>query len=299
MAMSCIPLSSRLSVLIPDYRNLNRSFGLASKLHNYQQIKDIVIVDDSGDFLPIPEWVVTHRLHKVTILRHSLNRGFAGAVNTGLKFLQAKNSTVCLVLNNDIELHPYTIIEILTVANNINSEIIGFIDSSENSISLKKHSYDISGFCFLIRLSILDKIGYFNETYFMYGEEQDYFYRAYKSQVSILQYPLLVHHASQKSMLAGASVEWRTWLAVRNSVFFSLLSNRPHKALISIFYFYVLSFKLLKRTDASSVRIQQINPVKLTIYLYYTLLWSLLHFTGYNAIARRLSQKFLLKKSNG
>ena len=56
------------------------------------------------------------------------------------------------------------------------------------------------------------------------------------------------------------------FLASNKFYSFSLNTKRPFKALKNIACFYLLSFKLINKYDASSVRIQSIGPIKLSLY---------------------------------
>ena len=285
-----------LCALIPDYFNVDLIIALAVQLAAYDKISKVLIVDDSGENLYLQNQITILSNTKIKIISHSLNRGFAAALNTGFKYLIENNHRHCVVLNNDVQLSSHDINIIIGQSMNLMSSIIGFIDSSENTKCCKNNTYDISGFCFMLDLEILNVIGFLNESYFMYGEEQEFFYTAHHKNIKITQYPLSISHTSQQSSLKKSVKDWRSWLAIRNSILFSLNTKRPFKALKNIAYFYLLSFKLINKYDASSVRIQSIGPIKLSLYTIAGFVWFFLHTSINPTLAIRLNNYILRDK---
>lgn len=73
-------------------------------------------------------------------------------------------------------------------------------------MGLWNHSYtkevdQLFGACFLIKKTCLDKVGIFDEQFFMYYDEIDLFYRIKKAKGRIVFYPdaVVVHHANKSS----------------------------------------------------------------------------------------------------
>jgi len=63
----------------------------------------------------------------------------------------------------------------------------------------------VSGSCVMVRKSVIDEIGMFDENYFMYGEDLDWFYRMKKAGYKIFYVPdtKIVHYKGESSRAAG------------------------------------------------------------------------------------------------
>ena len=83
---------------------------------------------------------------------------------------------------------------------------------------VQKKVKTIKGFLYVINLKLIHTIGYFDESYFMYGEDNDYFYRTRKAGFAIYESPIKVFHYSEGSELNS---EKNSWLAYRNSIMFA------------------------------------------------------------------------------
>jgi hypothetical protein len=82
----------------------------------------------------------------------------------------------------------------------------------------------VSGCCFLVRRSLLDAVGVLDEAYFMYAEETDLCYRAWKAGFEVHYAPVgeIVHLGGGASRLASR----RNFLEFRRSI---LLFFRKHR----------------------------------------------------------------------
>jgi GT2 family glycosyltransferase len=65
-------------------------------------------------------------------------------------------------------------------------------------------------------LDTIQAVGYLDESFFMYGEEQDYFRRVLAAGLVIRQTEIRVKHLAEGS---GSSKLRNSWLAIRNSLY--------------------------------------------------------------------------------
>lgn len=149
----------KLSIIIPVY-NVNED----TKIMTDDCIKslgdeDIIVVDD---YSPIPYDAPGH----VKLIRHIENEGNAAAWNTGAK---ESDGDILLFSDSDIDAGEYK------------DEMIKALDKYEivfpevlTGDKVRKH---LAGEFFMMKRSWYEKVGEFDESYFMYFEDSDYFKR--------------------------------------------------------------------------------------------------------------------------
>jgi GT2 family glycosyltransferase len=197
------------AVLIP---NFNGALFIKDTIFNIRNLFpniEIIIVDDGSTDSSVD---VLEKL-EVTLIKRDSNGGFASAVNAGISYainkyqnLIVSNSDVCLTLSNKIELEN----KFLNKLPELNYQVIGFLD---NGLEVKNSS-NISGFFFILNLRNINSIGYFDESFFMYGEEQEYFRRIVKKGYKIIISDISIKHLGEASSFGLKN----SWLSIRNAL---------------------------------------------------------------------------------
>lgn len=223
-----------LSVVIVNYNSgeyLARCLKSLKKVDNEANLETFVVDNASTD-----DSLVTAKknLPKVKLIDAGSNLGFAKANNIALSKIKTE---YVLILNPDTEIKKGTFKRLIDVMEDdlkigaISPKVIldnGEIDwashrgfptpwasflyflgndslyhlsySSMNSI----HQVDaISGAFFLTRKSLLEKVGFFDEDYFMYGEDLDLCYRIKMVGYKVMYIPevSIIHHKGISSGL--------------------------------------------------------------------------------------------------
>ncbi|MBW7960062.1 oligosaccharide flippase family protein [Patescibacteria group bacterium] len=127
-------------------------------------------------------------------------RGYAAGVNIGIKTAIAEGCKLFVVANPDISLSELTFKKTIQTAKHF--DVWGLAMKQENQIyyggvidrwrmsgglitAKPKKRFSkvdfVSGSLMFIKIKVVDEIGYFDESYFMYYEEVDYCFRANKS----------------------------------------------------------------------------------------------------------------------
>ena len=196
--------NSAITIIIP---NLNGKKFLRICLDSIMQqnFQDFfVIVVDNGSVDGSVEFIRDHYTD-VQVIEFKENRGFGAAVNEGIK--RAKSKYICL-LNNDVELDPNFLKEMVTVleqkrdvdycaAKMFNYYDRNLLDGAGDGVfkagagyRLGTLEYDIGiydkqnsvfGACAgaaVYRRSFFEKVGYFDEDFFAYLEDVDINFRA-------------------------------------------------------------------------------------------------------------------------
>ncbi len=193
-----------ITVIIPNL-NGKRFLGICLDSINRQTFHDFsIIIVDNGSVDGSVEFIRDHYTD-VQVIEFKENRGFGAAVNEGIK--RAKSEYVCL-LNNDVELHPNFLKEMITVlerkkdvdycaAKMFNYYDRNLLDGAgegvfragvgyrlgalEYDIGIFDHQRRVFGACAgaaVYRRSFFEKVGYFDEDFFSYLEDVDINFRA-------------------------------------------------------------------------------------------------------------------------
>ena len=217
-----------VSIIILSYNteNLLRDC-LASLKNTLKEPHEIIVVDNASKDGSVK--MVEKEFPKVRLIKNPTNVGFAGGCNLG-----AKNATgeYLLFLNSDITLESDILFEFMkTMKSDDNNAVIGgllqnndgtlqrsygdFYDLKNVAYMLflgEKHEVKrfqgekiktvdwVSGGCMFVKKSVFDKVGGFDEKFFMYIEDMELCYRIRKEGLKILVTPQVkVTHLGQGS----------------------------------------------------------------------------------------------------
>ena len=183
----------------------------------------------------------------VTLLENAENRGFAGGVNVGIRHALAEGFDYVLPLNNDLVLAPDCVEEMVACAVNGASFVTatlyyandsrriwsiggnlhpltlektadarGSIDRGERAAVLERHF--VPGGATLMAREALEKIGLFDEGYFLYYEDMDLSLRARRAGLrAVAATRARMWHGVASSSGGSDSPRERYWMA-RSSV---------------------------------------------------------------------------------
>lgn len=158
-------------------------------------------------------WLKTKQVNSVTFqVQHSL----ASCWNFGLKCMLTPENDTALVLNNDVEIRSdtYSLLaecckEFVSAVSVDDKRRIGNAgDRTANNLleSLREHP-DFS--CFMIRKSLYDKIGHFDDSYYpAYVEDCDYHVRIHKAGLKAYCVDLPFYHAGAQTVKTAERGEY-------------------------------------------------------------------------------------------
>lgn len=215
---------------------------------NYSNCK-IVVVDNGSSKDDCS--LLKKNFPEIIVLRSETNLGFTGGNNLGIEYAMKMNPDYILLLNNDTVVEPNFIEPLLEVfqknseagiaAPQINyftepkkiwteggkiSKIrgSGFAYSERNDygkIMDDKEVSFVSGCCMLIKKEVFEKVGVFDDNFFLYVEDADLCYRT--TQVG---YKIIVSHNSKIYHKVSSSTKENlsllpTYYVTRNRLYFS------------------------------------------------------------------------------
>ncbi len=262
-----------MAILIPNYNGAAFIANTVDRfLLGFPSVLVVVVDDASTD----DSLAILSRTPAKLLVREK-NGGFAAAVNTGLEFLSAEGFDSVLVANSDV-VADQTICETIasaltTLDLDPRTAVFGFLEEMATSIAAPQGD-NISGFLFAMRTELLDTVGYFDESFYMYGEEQDYFRRVTEAGYFIHQTGVNVKHMAEGS---GGSKLRNSWLAIRNSIYL----EAKRFAFREIFRKTGVLFLIINRlyrprspSDPSLRRVLRPGPVLGNIFLLFAICWN-------------------------
>ena len=261
-----------IAILIPNFNGENFVLETIKKLRIGFPNIDILVIDDcstDNSVRILGENFINTRVR-------DKNAGFGAAVNTGICELRDKGYQFALVCNSDI--YP-TIEQCSSILNEFNSfegnsnlGVVGFIESHSSHNAMRYQPPNISGFLFWLRLSITERIGLFDERFYMYGEETDFFRRVINGGFSIRQSNVYVSHLYEKS---GKSRIMNSWYAIRNSIFLEVKDHNFYAALKKIILLELVIIGIKgDKNDPSTKRIRRPGVILGTLMLVAATVWN-------------------------
>ena len=282
----------KLSIIIPSYNTCDLTLKCLSKVFAaFSKIPiEVIVIDNYSQDNSVIE--ITKKFPTVILITNQDNLGFARAVNQGIKAARGKyilllntDAFVHKNLNKAIaflDCHPKVGIlsprlvlpngKINANFGNYPSLITEFLDLTllykilpwgrvmMDNIFTRKQFYQIqkvkwlSGTCLFIRHSVLEKIGLFDENYFMYLEDIDFCKRAREANFSVIFWGkdevLHYHHGSSKGSL-------KPWEYLHNSLLY-FWKKHYSRRLVSYQIIKIISgFKLWIKTAIQTKNVKR------------------------------------------
>lgn len=195
----------KTSVVIPNWNGKDRLAACLDSLKGQLEPADIILVDNGSRDGSVE--FVEKKYPGVTVIENLKNLGFAGGVNTGIRYSLVKKYDFVALLNNDAKAQTDWLANLVNFlqahpkAGIVTSKILAgdgkHIDSTGDLYTiwglpfprgrdeLDEGQYDkdrwvfgASGGASLYRASMLEKIGLFDEDFFAYYEDVDLSFRA-------------------------------------------------------------------------------------------------------------------------
>lgn len=242
-------------------------------LQDYQEKQ--IIVSDNGSADDSVTWLRT--IHpEITVLENGENLGWAKGNNVGIRYAIGKGAKYILLANNDLGFSDPTILSRLmgSISGYMN-RIIGpvqnyyyspektfscghyFMNIKEPPFNRIRHNYcreaDMSngieivdyaaGSFVLFHAGLIDRVGFIDEAFYLYGEDADFFLRAWKQgYISMIDKGAVILH--KISATSGTSSPLKRYYQSRNI----WLNLRKHADISdNMAFFRILALKGITR----------------------------------------------------
>ena len=157
----------KISIIVLQY---NQSEHTLKCLESLRQLDaDVIVVDNGSDVKHLKNveyWIESNKILNFKLLILNENRGYTGGNNAGIKKALTDGAEHVLILNNDVVLH-----EMITG----DADIVGVEWGSALGFEY------LVGFALLIKREVFEKIGFFDERYFLYYDDVEFCVRARKA----------------------------------------------------------------------------------------------------------------------
>ncbi len=252
----------------------------------------LLITDDKSSDLSI-DYLQKNKYNYIINSRST--NGFASNVNNGIEYANSVDVfDYYIIANNDIEIRNdfFTIFFETLVFIKENMKDVGLIGFDEININRQdyfktfsnfkynfkniKVVHSIPGFFFIITRELFGKVGYLDEEYFMYGEDNDYFERTKKANFKIVNTYLPIMHFSEGSSVNNRSTSWYSY---RNSILFAQKNfgiigvSRTILSLLNQIY-----NPFFKTEDPSSIRIKRSGFFYNNLFFFKSIIWNLNYY---------------------
>jgi GT2 family glycosyltransferase len=255
----------KLSIITINYNGSENTLELIKSLKN-QTDKDfeVIVIDNASeeaDFSALGE----SGGNNIFIIRNRENLGFSGGNNVGIKKAFETGSEWVILLNNDTWVKN-DFIACLKPILSVREGIIGLaVDESGKTVNMGilewlrptlEHTYSqsdesrgryINGAAMAISKGAFQKLGGFDEKYFLYFEDTDYSVRAKKAgiNVSFLEEPEVHHLISATTKKLGSPMLLR--YHYRNALYFNRKNGPFHIKLFVWFWsFWIIKKQIFK-----------------------------------------------------
>ena len=233
---------AEVSVIILNYNGLSYLKDCLTSLRaqTYPNFKIIVCdnasKDNSVEFL-------TKNYPEITLIRNQRNLGFAEGNNVAINYALKQEADYIFLLNNDTAMEPDALYKLVEVAESDESfgivgplvldlkdkktfqeagmsiDKFGFPMQEKSSNQAVSEVFFVSGCAMLMKKTVLQTVGAFDDDYFMFAEDLDLCWRAqlagYKIVVSKAS---RVYHASGGSMVGGVANSTHYTTDVRTNI---------------------------------------------------------------------------------
>ena len=257
--------NTTVAIIMLHYGTLqNTQSAITSLFSHFNNFALFLVNNTHEDLAPLKKKYPT-----LTLLNPSQNLGFSAGVNLGIKSAQKRKYQYVLLLNNDIQILQGTLMQLLKTLNSapdigvvapLLKHALGYDWGAKLSkwSGLLKHTNfpnppkttitvsHLAAAAILLPMRVIEKVGYFDERYFMYYEDVDYFLRLTRAGYKALITPeLIVEHMTSNSTILSQRTfyQWQSHFKFITKFLFNPFM--PTAYIISVFWYPLIYLKTL------------------------------------------------------
>lgn len=155
---------AKISIIVLQYNQSDRTLACLESLKPLGA--DVIVVDNASDVQHLKNveyWIESNKAKTYHLIPNTSNLGYSGGNNIGIKYALEHGADQILILNNDVILH-----EMISG----DADIIGLEQGNVFGFEY------LSGAGLLVKREVFEKIGLFDERYFLYYEDVEFCLRA-------------------------------------------------------------------------------------------------------------------------
>ncbi len=224
---------AKVSIIVLGYNKSDHTLACLESLTKlaYSDF-DVIVVDNASDvqhLKAVEYWIESRHDSRFMLHASQENLGYSGGNNLGIKKALGQGSEYVLILNNDVVVEPNFIESLLEADKDIVGVERGNIRFFKTELPLQKESSNgidlthfeyLSGLAFLVKRKVFEKIGLFDERYFLYFEDVDFSIKAFEAGFSLcIVRARYTHSTSATSSSLGAAT--LLYYHTRNALLFN------------------------------------------------------------------------------
>ncbi len=296
-------------IIVPNKdgtEHLPYSLASISKIE-YPNLK-VVVVDNCSTDNSI-EYVRTN-YPEFEVLRNQKDKGFAGSVNRGIIHGLQLGVQYIVVFSNDVKVHSQWLMHSITIAlAHPESGIIGFTETNgscdettlkiPHTVETSNQPYPHCRAIYIFRAETIKNVGLYDELYWMYGEEDDIFYRCAKAGYDILQTNIPVWHRGEGFSDSIERQRIITRYVYRNWLRLALKNYNIKGIIITLakLFAYVCGPKVFKHRNKNARSVQRLIRFGLSYRIkcfLYAIGWNLINI--WPTYKTKINEKTWIKK---
>jgi hypothetical protein len=236
-------------------------------IDNFSQDSTLVQLDAWGDV-------------RLRVIRNTANVGVAEGNNQGIRAALANNCEYVLYLNNDVEFEPETFATLIAEIEALNCDLLvpkilfadrvhiwsaggkfnafkGYLGSHTGEGERDNGQYDTPRrilnaptCCLLARRTVFEKIGLMDAKYFVYHDDADFLFRAWRAGLTMYYTPRANIFHKVSALTGGAASPFSVRYNARGHVYFMLKNLGIARC---IFYLPALQLRMLMKVIIGSI----------------------------------------------
>ena len=238
-----------------DFLKRNMPFLAATDYPNWLAVlADNASTDDSVD-------LIRTNFRFCQVIPAKEDRGFSGNVNRGLRWALARQAKYIAVVSNDVTVPPAWLSHaVRALEDNPSVGILGFTEVADPSQITMPGHIEVTptvypwGCAFVLRADAVRKVGLYDETLYMYGEEQDYYPRVLRAGFTLATTTIPIFH--QLRGYSQSISKRAVGLCYRNAIYCAIKNFGIATGFLvsaKMFCYAVLPDFLLRRLRATSL----------------------------------------------
>src|SRR3990167_3807633 len=251
---------TKVAVIVLNYNGLENTLECLDSLKRIDKKvfnSEIIVVDNASTDGSIEALSKVKDIH---LINNLTNLGFCGGNNIGIKEALKRGASHILILNNDVVVKEDFLSNLLKIKADITSpkiyfaagfefhksrykkeslgkiiwyagakidwqNIIGIhigVDEVDHGQFSKSRQIDLAtGACMLVKREVFEKIGYFDEKYFLYLEDMDFCVRAKKAGFKIFFQPQAVIWHKNAGSAGGSGSNLQDYFITKSRLLFA------------------------------------------------------------------------------
>lgn len=175
---------AKVSIVVLQYNHSDHTLACLESLAIMSTSDvDIIVVDNGSEVAHLKNveyWIASRKITNYKLLISNENLGYSGGNNLGIKYALKHGADSILILNNDVVLHEMI---------RGDADLVGVEQGKVFGIDY------LSGAALLVKREVFEKIGLFDERYFLYYEDVEFCRRARNAGFSLALGKARFHHA--------------------------------------------------------------------------------------------------------